>query len=206
MRNSFRNYLCFICFQEFENIDEFRDHIVQSHEEGTDFILCPVCKMPLRELKIHMALKHPEFQIPAGYPTKPIIIRDIKKPKKKKHTYKQGNFFSKKNNKDLFFRSGMELEFYKILESKKDVLKYIAEPIEIDYSYEGYPHKYIPDILVEYTTNKKELWEIKPKSQTKLPKNQAKWHAANEYCKKRNWNFIVLTERGLRLLKKNGKI
>lgn len=202
MKNNTRSYICFVCFQDFENVEAFRQHIVNNHEEGTDYVPCPSCKIPLRDVLRHFALKHPESIFPKNYPTKPIVIRDIKKiSKKKKPTYKQGNFFSKKNNKDLFFRSGMELEFYKILENKKDVLKYNAEPIEIDYQYEGSSHKYIPDILVEYQDNKKELWEIKPKSQTKLPKNQAKWQAANEYCKRRNWDFLVLTERGLRLLK-----
>lgn len=202
MKDNTRSYICFVCFQDFENIDSFRQHIINNHEEGTDYVPCPSCKIPLRDVTRHFALRHPELAFPKNYPTKPIVIRDIKKiHKKKKTTYKQGNFFSKKNNKDLFFRSGMELEFYKILETKSDVIKYNAEPIEIDYQYEGGNHKYIPDILVEYQNNKKELWEIKPKSQTKLPKNQAKWQAANEYCKRRNWNFLVLTERGLRLLK-----
>ena len=41
----------------------------------------------------------------------------------------------------------------------------------------------------------------KPNSQKKLPKNLAKWSAAADYCKKRNWEFIVLTEKGLKLLK-----
>ena len=205
MSVNLREYLCFVCFEGFDSIDSFRDHIVTNHEEGTDFIVCPACKMPLRELKTHFVLRHPEQSIPKDYPTKPIILRDIKKPKHKKTNYKQGNFFSKKNNKDLFFRSGMELEFYKILEDKKDVTAYRAEPIEIDYYYEGSNHRYIPDILVEFNSGQKQLWEIKPKSQTKMPKNQAKWAAASDYCKKRNWEFIVLTERGLRLLKKGKK-
>lgn len=197
-----RDFVCFVCFEGFEDIDSFRDHITTNHEEGTDFIFCPHCKFPLRELRTHLALKHPNLDIPKGYPLKPIIIRDIKKAKKKKPTYKQGNYFSKKNSKELFFRSGLELEFYKILEDKKDVNKYAVEPIEIDYIFEGSSHRYIPDILVEYTNGIKQLWEIKPFHQRKLPKNQAKWKAANEYCKKRNWEFIVLTERGLRLFKK----
>ena len=71
----------------------------------------------------------------------------------------------------------------------------------IDYIYEGYKHKYIPDILIEYNCGKKKLCEIKPNSQKKLPKNLAKWSAAADYCKKRNWEFIVLTEKGLKLLK-----
>jgi hypothetical protein len=204
-------HVCFVCDLIFDSLEEFRSHIVTTHEEGTDYILCPNadCNIPVRELKVHFALKHPEFTIPAGYPTRPIIIRDAKikkRNKKKVKAFKTGYFYSKKNNKNLFFRSGFESEFYKILEHKKDVTRYSAEPCEIEYFYEGCKHRYIPDIFVEYNDGKKELWEIKPKSQTKLPKNVAKWQAANEFCKKRNWDFVVLTEKGLKLLKKNGKI
>jgi len=196
-----RDFCCFICFESFDNVAGFRNHIVNNHEEGTDFILCPECKIPLRDLKSHFALKHPEKVLPKGYPCRPIILRDIKRVKKTKVKYKTGFFFSKKNNKELFFRSGLESEFYKVLESRKDIAKYSVEPFEIDYIYEGYKHKYIPDILIEYNCGKKKLCEIKPNSQKKLPKNLAKWSAAADYCKKRNWEFIVLTEKGLKLLK-----
>ena len=119
--------------------------------------------------------------------------------------FKQGTFYSKKNNKNLFFRSGLESEFYKVLEKKQDVIRYAVECVEIEYVYEGKVRRYIPDILIEYNNGKKEIWEIKPKNQTKIPKNLAKWDAASSYCKKRNMEFVVLTERGLRILKK-GKL
>lgn len=198
-----KNFCCFVCDNIFETLEEFRSHIVTEHEEGTDFIICPceTCKIPVRDLRTHVALKHPEFKIPNGYPTRPIILRDSKSKKKRKTVFKQGNFYSQKNNKQLFFRSGMESEFYKCLEKKTDVIKYQVESLEIEYVYEGKLRKYIPDILVEYNTGKKELWEIKPKNQTKIPKNLAKWKAADEYCRKRNIEFIVFTEKGLRMLK-----
>lgn len=203
-------YVCFVCNLISDTLEEFRSHIVENHEEGTDFILCPCenCGIPVRDLRTHCVTKHPDFTIPQGYPLRPIILRDskIKKNKKKSNTWKTGYFFSQKNGKNLYFRSGLECEFYKILEKKSDVVRYSVESLEIDYFYEGGKHRYIPDIFVEYNTGKKELWEIKPKNQTKLPKNVAKWQAANEYCKKRNWNFIVLTEAGLKILKKKGKI
>jgi hypothetical protein len=202
-----RDFTCFVCFECFDNFEGFKSHIKNNHEEGTDYILCPECDTPLRDAKTHFVLKHPGKKYPVGYPTRPIILRDVKKKKPAKiKPYKTGFFFSKKNNKNLFFRSGLELEVYKLLEKDKTVLKYSAEPFEIDYIFEGYNHKYIPDILVEFSNLKKELWEVKPKSQTKLPKNLAKWNAADQYCKKRNWEFMVLTERGVKILKSGKKL
>jgi len=202
-----KNFSCFVCDVIFETIEEFRSHIVSEHEEGIDYVTCPQteCGCPVRDLKTHVALKHPEFKIPDGYPTRPTILRDSINKKKRNTAFKSGEFFSKKNNKNLYFRSGMEMEFYKILEKKSDVAKYSPECLEIEYYFQGRSHRYIPDILVEYTNGKKQLWEIKPKSQTKLPKNLAKWEAANSYCQKRNIEFIVLTERGLKQLKRGMK-
>ena len=202
-----KNCCCFVCDQIFDTVEEFRTHIVNDHEEGTDFILCPLedCQIPVRDLRTHMVLKHPGSKIPEGYPTRPIILRDAKFKKKRNMGFKQGTFYSKKNNKNLFFRSGLESEFYKVLEKKQDVIRYAVECVEIEYVYEGKVRRYIPDILIEYNNGKKEIWEIKPKNQTKIPKNLAKWDAASSYCKKRNMEFVVLTERGLRILKK-GKL
>jgi hypothetical protein len=199
-----KNFCCFVCDTIFETLEEFRSHIVTSHEEGTDFIICPceTCKIPVRDLRTHMALKHPEQKIPDGYPTRPVILRDSRFKKKRNTAFKQGNFFSQKNNKNLFFRSGLESEFYKCLEKSKQVSKYAVESLEIEYVYEGKLRRYIPDILVEYCDGKKELWEIKPKNQTKIPKNLAKWKAADDYCRRRNIEFVVLTERGLRVMRK----
>ena len=189
----------------FETIEDFRTHIVTSHEEGIDYIVCPCteCGTPVRDLRTHVATRHPEYKIPDGQPLRPTILRDAKNFKKKRKTnFKTGYFTSKKNNKALYFRSNFECEFYKILEKKTDVVRYNAECLEIEYYFNGTVHRYIPDILVEYTNGKKQVWEIKPKNQTKLPRNLAKWQAANEYCRKRNWEFMVLTEKGLKIMKK----
>jgi hypothetical protein len=200
-----KHFTCFCCSEMFDTLEEFRIHITTSHEEGIDYIACPIkdCQIPVRDLRTHYATKHPEQQIPPGQACRPTIIRDTKSFKKKRSTvFKSGDFFSKKNNKILHFRSGFECEFYKILEKKRDVARYSAESLVIEYHFQGGMHRYYPDILVEYTNGKKQVWEIKPKNQTKLPKNLAKWQAANEYCRKRNMEFVVLTEKALRMMKK----
>ena len=99
-------HVCFVCDIIFDSVEEFRSHIVQDHEEGTDFILCPHpdCQIPVRDLRVHCALKHPEFKIPEGYPVRPIIIRDarIKKFKKKVTHGSKDIFFPKKTTNNYF--------------------------------------------------------------------------------------------------------
>lgn len=204
-KNTGRNYCCFICEQSYDQLDVFRSHIVTEHKEGDDYVICPSCSIPTRDLIAHYRSKHIGEVIPPGTQTRALIIRDVKKKVKKigkKVTkFKQGNFYSEKNHCNIFFRSGLELKFIKHLEKNPKVRKYKAESLQIEYSFNGGTHNYIPDILIEYTDGKIELWEIKPKSQTKWDKNIAKWKAANVYCKKRNWEFIVMTENALKTLK-----
>lgn len=81
-------------------------------------------------------------------------------------------------------------------------------------------HRYFVDFTVRVRQpdgkEKTLLIEVKPKSQTKPPvktkgkhrrtyinevmtygKNTAKWKAAEEYCKDRGWDFIIMTESEL---------
>lgn len=196
MRNAKREFLCFVCSEGFDNHEQMKDHIFANHREGDDYVICTRCLTPLRDLCNHYKTKHIGIQIPANAQTKPIIIRDCYKNKKTR--FKQGTYQSEKTKRTVNFRSGLELKFYEKLEKNPNVKDYRVENVNIEYFFEGSKHTYIPDVLVEYADGKIEMWEIKPKSQTKWPKNIAKWTAANSYCRKRNWEFIVVTENALK--------
>ena len=89
-------------------------------------------------------------------------------------------------------------------------------------------HRYFPDFLIKYKDSKKRLRtmvvDVKPKKETKMPPtnpkkrtkswaysvrnwaiNQAKWKAAKEYCKDRNYEFKIMTEDDLGIKKCQGK-
>mgnify|MGYP002642368914 FL=1 len=93
-----------------------------------------------------------------------------------------------------------------------------SEEIVIPYTspVDGKRHRYFPDFYVKIG-NKKYLVEVKPLKQTKEPKtqqrmtkryinevvtwsvNQAKWKAAEEFCKDNNWEFMLITEKELKV-------
>lgn len=196
MRNYKRTYLCFVCSEEFDDYESMKEHMFSLHREGDDYVVCPKCFCPMRDLTNHYKIKHIGLKIPPNTQLRPIIIRDCHKSKKTK--FKQGNYISQKTSRTVNFRSGLELKFYEQLEKNPKVRDYRVENINIDYYFDGSRHTYIPDVLVEYTDGKIEMWEIKPKSQTKWPKNLAKWQAASVYCASRNWEFIVVTENALK--------
>jgi hypothetical protein len=107
------------------------------------------------------------------------------------------------------------------LDERKEVLSWGSEEIVIPYRspIDGKIHRYFPDFIVTKINNegKKEtaLIEVKPQHQTVPPKqptklskkyltevktwgiNEAKWKAANEYCKDRGWTFHIFTQKEL---------
>ena len=122
----------------------------------------------------------------------------------------------------IIYRSSWEYKFCIWCDENQKVLNWSSEPIEIKYLFrkDNKAHRYFPDFyfkqlkvdqsIVEY------LVEIKPKPQIQKPKppkrnskkalasykflaeeyikNMDKYNAARQYCKNRNWQFIVLTE------------
>lgn len=140
--------------------------------------------------------------------------------------YIQGYFKPKRPEKyvgdvnNIYYRSSWELKFLNWCDSNPSVLKYNNEELVIPYisPVDKRPHRYFVDfvIMVKTRTNeiKKYAVEIKPEHQTEPPKssrktkkfltematyavNIEKWKSADNYCKKHNMEFIVLTEKHL---------
>jgi hypothetical protein len=138
--------------------------------------------------------------------------------------FKQGVFKPKNKEKFLgkeaFFRSGLELKFMRFCDRNPNIIKWGSENVILPYisPFDNKIHKYYIDnfvVIKEGNTIKKYLIEIKPSKQTKPPstkyknerhflyekalfiKNQAKWAAADHFCKKNNLEFLILTEKDL---------
>lgn len=136
--------------------------------------------------------------------------------------YRQGIFRPKNpekylgNVKNIVYRSSYELMYMKYLDIHEGVVGWSSEELVIHYvsPVDSQFHRYFPDFKVQTKTNTF-IIEIKPHSQSLPPKvqkkktkkyltevmtygvNQAKWNAAEEYCKKRGWIFRVVTEKDL---------
>ena len=143
----------------------------------------------------------------------------------KNNKYRQGVFTPVNKSKFLgasaIYRSGLELKFMRFCDSNQNVIKWGSENVIIPYisPLDGRAHKYYVDnfvIIKEGEEIKKYLIEIKPSKQTVPPvtkykkkehliyeqsmyiKNQAKWQAATEFCKKKGLEFLILTEKHLK--------
>ena len=119
-------------------------------------------------------------------------------------------------NKEPTYRSSWEWSFMRFCDSNDSVQKWASEAIQIPYRdpLTGRQTIYVPDFFIQYVDKKNrmivELIEIKPASQTLIErvgknkfnqaqfvKNQAKWSAANLWCKQQGIKFRILNENDL---------
>lgn len=121
-------------------------------------------------------------------------------------------------------RSSYEIRFVShYLDPSPDVVKWSSESVVIPYKYniDGRLHRYFVDFWFEHRNGQEYLIEIKPKNQLKPPKpgkrrtrgfinrcleyqkNQDKWAAAENFCKRvtakgrKKLSFKILTEKDL---------
>ena len=119
---------------------------------------------------------------------------------------------------NIIYRSSWEYKFMKWCDYTTSVQEWGSEEIIIPYisPADGKRHRYFPDFYVKIQ-NRKYLVEVKPAKQTEPPVkksrvtkkyltevtryaiNEAKWQAAEKYCKLRNMQFKILTEKELRV-------
>lgn len=124
----------------------------------------------------------------------------------------------------IVYRSRWELIVMQKLDDHPDVIEWSSEEIIIPYRspIDGKVHRYFPDFWVKKKDRSGkivcDMIEVKPFKQTRAPVvlegkatrrylnevmtwgiNSAKWKAATEYCKDRNWNFVIITEKELGL-------
>ena len=128
---------------------------------------------------------------------------------------------------NIIYRSGLEFRLMKFLDSNDNIIKWASEEFFIPYKspIDGKMHRYFPDFWIKKKTVEgninEALIEVKPYSQTKPPTgknkmtakgklsrtyitevknwgiNSSKWEAATSFCKKKNWDFIIMTEKDL---------
>lgn len=110
---------------------------------------------------------------------------------------KSGHFYSNKNRCRFFYRSGMELDAYAILEADRSVISYDVECLKIPYVFKDVKKYYIPDIKVIYKDGTKALIEVKPTYKFKIEFEVAKLVVLKNYCKANGLLCHVWTEKDI---------
>lgn len=204
-----KKYQCFVCANQYLDFEEFKNHIKNNHEEGREFVLCPLerCGAPVRDLRLHFKLRHKSEKMPKVPQTKAIIWKDFtsKGIKTRKPKFREGWYESTKMQKTFKYRSSYECTVFECLDQWDQIFGFEVEPFKIPYVHKGEHKNYIPDIFITFIDGHKEIWEIKPANQTLIEQNLNKWHAAENICEARGWKFVVIDEREINKLKKKVK-
>jgi hypothetical protein len=132
----------------------------------------------------------------------------------------QGKFTPKNPGKylgnptNIIYRSKWEFDLMRLLDSNPDVVCWGSEEVVIPYRspLDNRIHRYFTDFIMKNKKGEVYIIEVKPFKQTQPPVkpsrqtkrfveevktyavNQAKWKAADEYCKDKNYKFIIMTE------------
>ena len=132
--------------------------------------------------------------------------------------YSQGIFYPKNPDKyagkgSIKYRSSWEHTFMTFCDTNPNIIAWASEAVQIPYFNPLKQKKthYVPDFFIRYRdatgTEVTELIEIKPSKETSLEAagrsvrnqafavvNQAKWQAADNWCKSNNITFRIITE------------
>jgi hypothetical protein len=143
--------------------------------------------------------------------------RDSKYNQGRFHPQNPGKY--KGDVQNIIYRSSWELKFMQWCDRNTNVIEYASEEFCIPYlsPIDNRVHRYFPDFIMKVKEQsgeiKKYIIEIKPKRQTVPPVqtskkrtktfinevktyvvNEAKWKAAEEWCKDHLLEFMVITE------------
>lgn len=138
--------------------------------------------------------------------------------------YYKGKYKLKNPNKyigdtsNIVYRSHWERQCFRWCDDNPKVKKWSSEELVIPYrcATDNKVHRYFVDLLIKFENGKVYCIEIKPKSQTTLPKkgkkntkrflnetltyakNESKWKAAKSFCDDKGWHFAIWTEDTLK--------
>jgi hypothetical protein len=121
--------------------------------------------------------------------------------------------------RNIIYRSSWEYKFMKWCDMTPSVLEWGSEEIHIPYisPVDGKYHRYFPDFYVKIKDRGRYIVEVKPFYQTQEPKtqtrhtkkyinevvtyavNKAKWKAAEEFCNDNSMQFMLITEKELKV-------
>ena len=129
---------------------------------------------------------------------------------------------------NIVYRSSYEFKLFRHLDSHEKIEWWASEEMSISYlsPLDKKWHRYFPDVILKKKNDPQIIMiEVKPEKQTIPPKqkttkkgkptksylyeikewgkNQAKWDAAQKFCKKRGWKFIIMTEKELGIKRKS---
>jgi hypothetical protein len=106
-----------------------------------------------------------------------------------------GEFFSKKLQRTVQYKSVLERVFFAMLEYSQDVVWYLEQPIKVRYVTDKEPFIYVPDVLVCLGPERYFIVEIKPVADMLGHSRVDKYLALRGYCSGLGWGLLMTDGR-----------
>lgn len=106
-----------------------------------------------------------------------------------------------KSHEEAQFESTLEQDFLILLEHDPNVSKYEVQPVTINFlNSKGNKRKYTPDVLVEYSSGKCVLFEVKFHDELSAARHLLidKIRAAIAFSRSKGWTYKIVTEKMIR--------
>lgn len=110
---------------------------------------------------------------------------------------KKGTHLSTKTGREHFFRSSWEEAVMRHLDNSAEVKTWDYECVRIPYVYNEHKRWYVPDFVVSFNDNRKEVWEVKPEQFLQTERVMNTIAAGKEHCREHGMSYVVLTGRVL---------
>ena len=111
--------------------------------------------------------------------------------------HRSGQFFSKRQDKYIIYRSSYEHKFLSKCENDASILAFDSCHFSIPYVFDRKQKRYIPDFKINYLDGSCVLVEVKPSWRITEPQNIEKFIAANQFCENEGCIFLLVTESDL---------
>lgn len=187
------NLICRICFQDCDMIKDKEKMVFNYVSTLQNVLIESEIEREKQKRVFNRIFKHVVWQ---SNKTK-ISLNQFKtiSPKRKVGyggSHYSGSFYSKKNNINIEYESGLEYKFCLYLEGVNRVIGYIQQPLKISYLVNGKTFSYCPDFLILLEDHSCVLVEIKPRSRMALYENLIKYKALQRYCEQNGLGYLII--------------
>jgi len=111
--------------------------------------------------------------------------------------HRSGQFFSKRQDNYIIYRSSYEHKYLSMCESDTSILTFDSCHFSIPYVFDQKQRRYVPDFRITYADGLCVIVEVKPSWRLSDLQNRAKFIAAIQFCENEGCVFLVVTESDL---------
>lgn len=111
--------------------------------------------------------------------------------KQEEDAFKHGEFYSRKLQRNVFYESGLEKDFFGLLERSRQVCDYCEQPFTLTLDTDGVSFPYTPDVLIQLEDGRCLVVEVKPLIHMPVTEVLHKFGQLHAYCHAHGWGVLL---------------